>query len=246
MDGADAPAVSSGKRARTRVARSAPPVNQSVRPSSGARMAAPRTQRYAAGLATFSTATGTISLRADALPTDLPIAVENHNKATTVRWVRGPSGPLPPKAARNTRREAATAGCNGTTAACNGTTVGRATVRPWGVDGADAPAVSSGKRARRPAHPAIRRRPGDALYCNRDDLAAGRCAPHRPAKLLQRTTARQRPCAGCADLLVRCRRRRPETRAAKRRPRDARIRRRRPENAPAEGRHLTSLSARYA
>ena len=65
-------------------------------------MAGPRTQRYGVGLAMFFTATGTISLRADALPTDLPIAVENHNTATTVRWVRGPSGPLPPKAARNT------------------------------------------------------------------------------------------------------------------------------------------------
>ena len=79
VDGADAPAVSSGSGPE-----------------------GPRTQRYVVGLAMFFTATGTISLRADALPTDLPIAVENHNTATTVRWVRGPSGPLPPKAARNT------------------------------------------------------------------------------------------------------------------------------------------------
>ena len=48
-------------------------------------MAGPRTQRYAAGLAMLFTATDTISLRADALPTDLPTAVENHNTATTDR-----------------------------------------------------------------------------------------------------------------------------------------------------------------
>ena len=56
-------------RARTRVARSAPPVNQSVRPSSGARMAGPRTQRHADGASWLSTATGTFQLRANLAPT---------------------------------------------------------------------------------------------------------------------------------------------------------------------------------
>ncbi len=54
-------------------------------------MAGPRTQRYGVGLAMFFAATGTISLRADALPTDLPTAVENHNTATTA-WVRSEKG----------------------------------------------------------------------------------------------------------------------------------------------------------
>ncbi len=55
-------AASPESGARTRVARSAPPANQSVRPSAGARMAGPRTQRYTPVWAVLSTATPTALL----------------------------------------------------------------------------------------------------------------------------------------------------------------------------------------
>ena len=65
----------------------------------------PRTQRYPAGLGSFSTPRpGTVSLRAMRYPLTCQLLVESVAAATTVRWVRGPSGPHPAKAARKPRR----------------------------------------------------------------------------------------------------------------------------------------------
>ncbi len=77
-------AASPESGARTRVARSAPPANQSVRPSAGARMAGPRTQRYTPVWALLSTAIPTALLAACTPPPDTPTtsAVE-----TTALWL---------------------------------------------------------------------------------------------------------------------------------------------------------------
>ena len=51
--------------------------------------------------------TDTAPLQAGAMPHDLRTAAGRTSSATTILWVRGPSGPLPPKAARVTRRPTA-------------------------------------------------------------------------------------------------------------------------------------------
>ena len=75
-----------------------PPLARRFAAAPGCGPEGPRTQRYAvprrANLYCKPSARGDV----------VTVAEQSHAVTAIVRWVRGPSGPLPPKAARNTRR----------------------------------------------------------------------------------------------------------------------------------------------
>ena len=118
-----------------------------------------------------------------------------HPRRCRISGCAGPSGPLPPKAARNTRRPKA------------GSMLARAPVEHSSRAPLRGSASDAGQKTRAPRAPPSCR-----------DTSVLQPAPRRRGPRNCSTAFHPRRCriSGCAGLLARCRRRRPETRAGRR------------------------------
>ena len=151
----------------------------------------PRTQSASVVSRQLGTATRTPSPRASELQQGIPPT------PMAVLWVRGPSGPLPPKAARKPRRPKAGSFVSGRSAA----------LWLWSPLRGGVSLSEAGRKARAPRAPPSCRgssvlQPAPRRRGHRNCSTAS--CPHRWR------------FSGCAGLLARCRRRRPGKRAGRR------------------------------